>query len=252
MSNHENHSKGWIVVTGASSGIGEETANHLLQMGYSVVVTARNEEKLNTLFGNQENVLIMPSDLSQIENIQEYAREVVRRVGPIRGLVHSAGVDATVPINMIKAKKMVEIFNTNTFAALLLVSNFSKKDHYVPDASFVLVSSLSAHEGAYAKSLYAASKGALEGFLISAAPELAEKGIRINGIAPGIVKTKMVEESLSKMSTEQVHTLTKDYLLGLGDPSDISQLIGFLIGGTSRWMTGQTIVIDGGHLARKC
>ena len=167
------------------------TVNLLLEAGFGVIATARDGQVLETLYENQKNVAIIPWDLSDVETIKEYSK-VVKEKAIVSGLIHCAGMQITTPIHMMKAEKVQEIFNINTFSAMMLVSQFAKKGMILEQGSFVLVSSLAAHEGAFGKSIYAASKGALEGFVKASAPELAEKKIRINAIAPGVVQTKMV------------------------------------------------------------
>ncbi|QHI72079.1 SDR family NAD(P)-dependent oxidoreductase [Aminipila terrae] len=246
------NNKQWIVVTGASSGIGRSTVMKLLEAGLCVVATARNEEKLNELYSTMKDVKVISWDLSQTDNIKEYCETVKNQVGTISGLMHCAGQQVTLPVHMIKEKKIEEVFGINTFAAMLLVSAFCKKGSTDNGASFVLVSSLAAHEGAFGKSIYAASKGALEGFIRAVSPELAEKGIRINAIAPGIVQTEMVNKYFNQVTEEQKNTTIKEYPLGLGKPEDVAELAVYLLSKNSRWVTGQVIIIDGGHLVRKC
>lgn len=246
--------KKWVVVTGASSGIGLETANHMLENGYCVVATSRNGQALELEFKSySESCLILPWDLADLDQIKEYAAVIKERVGAISGLVHCAGIQKTLPIHMLKSSNLTELFHINTFSGMLLISCFAKKGFFVEGkTSFALLSSLSAHEGAYGKTAYAASKGALEGFVKSAAPELAEKGIRINAVAPGVVQTAMVEKHFQQLTAEQRENTVREYPLGLGAADDIANLLEFLISDRSRWITGQTIIIDGGHTVRKC
>ena len=246
--------KKWIVVTGASSGIGLQTAKQLLAEGYSVVATARNGQVLEEEFGAYaESCVTIPWDLSDTDRVKEYTALVHEKVGAIHGLVHCAGIQKTLPIHMLKSSSLSELFKINTFSGILLASGFAKKGYYAEgETSFVFISSLAAHEGAYGKTAYAASKSALEGFVKSAAPELAEKGIRINAIAPGVVKTAMVEAHFRQLTEVQRNATAGEYPLGLGEPSDIANLLIFLLGSSSRWITGQTFIIDGGHIVRKC
>jgi 3-oxoacyl-[acyl-carrier protein] reductase len=241
----------WIVVTGASSGVGAKTAEILLSSGYQVVVTARSGPELKTLYGEERGVEIIPWDLAEPEGIRDYAKAVKEAVGPVRGLVHCAGVNKVMPIHMIKPDKIYDVFRINTYASMLLVSAFSRKGMTTDDASFVLISSLSAHEGAMGNSVYAASKAAVEGFVKSVAPEVAEKSIRINCIAPGFVETRMTTEYLNLLTEEQRDAHVGGYPLGIGKPSDIADFAEYLVSDKARWLTGQTYILDGGRLARK-
>ena len=240
-----------ILVTGASSGIGESTARLLIDNGNMVVATSRNEKRLLELYGDIVDVSVIPFDLSDPGLIDEYVKEVVSKAGPINGLVHCAGMDLLSPVYMTKASDIENVFKLNTFSAIKLVGAFSKKNMVEKPASFVLVSSLSAHEGASGRSVYAASKAALEGFTEAASPELSARGIRINCIAPGIVETHMSEGFLKALSGEQLDKISAEYPLGFGKPEDIAAFIEYLISEKSKWITGRTFILDGGHLTRK-
>jgi len=244
----------WILVTGASSGIGKATAIRLLKDGYSLVLTSRREEEIKRIFSAFDESLyrIIPWDLSDLDKIEDYVHLVNQTVGPIRGFIHCAGIQITVPIGMVKSNKILDIFKINTFAPIMLTSLFSKNGFYDPNgSSFVLISSIRAHEGGVGLSLYAATKGAIEGFLPAASAELASKKIRINVVIPGMVKTEMVEDFFEKISKEQVDQIKSTYPLGIGNPEDVSNLIAFLISDESKWIDGQKFIIDGGHLSRK-
>ena len=242
-----------FLITGASSGIGNATAKHLLSCGYNVVATARNSEKLISDFGDRKNCIVIPWDFSDIDSIKGYVKTVNEKAGTINGLVHFSGIQKTMPVHMLKPAIVRDIFEINTFTAMLLVAGFSKKGMFDPgSASFVLISSIAAHDGAYGHSVYAASKGALEGFLHSVTPELAEKGIRINALAPGNVNTPMMDSFTSHLPEDQIDEIKSDYPLGWGEPEDIAELVEFLLNEKSRWITGKVHFIDGGFLERKC
>ncbi len=240
-----------IVVTGASSGIGRETAHFLLDEGYRVLVTARNEEKLKEDFAGNENAVILPWDLSDVEQVIPYTKEVYDTVGPISGFVHCAAAGINHLVSMIKPELLQRHFDVNVYAAMLLTAGFAKKKMITENASFVLISSISAHAGTQGQSIYSATKGALEGFIKGSAYELSQKGIRINAIAPGMVLTEPIRKQMEKIDSEGIDNINKGYPFGLGEPRDISNVIEFLFSDKSRWITGQTIIVDGGFMIRK-
>lgn len=243
----------WIAVTGASSGIGRYTARTIIERGSKVVLTSRTAMKLKEAVKgfSEENYAIIPWDLSDLDSLQDYTEKVIETVGPISGLVHCAGIQKTMPLSLVKKHTIFDVFNLNTFSGMLLVSMFSKNGYFAENASFVLISSLAAHEGAMGKSIYAASKGAIEGFIPATASELAIKGIRLNAVIPGIVKTEMVDDFFKNLSDEQKKTFVDSYPLGLGDPVDVANFIEYLLSDKAKWITGECYKIDGGHMIRK-
>jgi NAD(P)-dependent dehydrogenase (short-subunit alcohol dehydrogenase family) len=252
-------SEGWILVAGASRGIGLKTAHLLLKEGYSVVASARGVESIEKGLSREEllrfdekKLKIIPFDFSAVEKLEEYASMVTSLTGGISGMLYSAGVQKTLPLTQSKFPVAKEIFCVNTFAAFELIRLFAKKGAYEANgASFLLLSSMAAHEGAMGTALYGASKGALEGFIPAAASELAAKKIRLNALVLGTVKTDMSMQFIEKMSEEKKKSLLAEYPLGLGEPEDVAHFAAFLLSEKARWLTGQTFTLDGGHSVRQ-
>jgi len=239
----------WIVVTGASSGIGKELAVYLLKNDYNIILTARRKQILEAMTENynKDRYRIIPWDLSEIDTLKAYAESVKKEIGLISGLVHSAGIQKTIPLSVYKPEQFIELFSINTFSSMMLISIFSKKKYSKDNASFILISSLAAHLSSNGKGIYAASKCALEGFVKSTYQELTKNSKRLNCVVPGIIKTEMVNDFFENLSAEQKEELLKNYPLGFGNPIDVVFLIEYLLSDKSKWITGQNYHINGGR-----
>jgi len=240
-----------VLVTGASSGIGKATAKLLAELGCQVVLVARNEERLQAtraeMMGNGH--LIKQVDLSDVECIEDLLKEVVAAVGSLAGLVHCAGLHRTMPIRFEKPAIDDPLWRTNYFAAVALVTAFRKPYMHSEHSSVVLVSSVMGLVGQPGVSAYCASKGALHAFCRAAALELAREKVRVNCVAPGFVRAMLSFESQNALTLEQLQDIENYHPLGLGSPEDVANAIVFLLANTGLWITGSTLVVDGGYTA---
>lgn len=238
-----------ILITGASSGIGAGTAVECSRMGATVVLTSRNEQRLqevlfrlDTSFAQQHQYVV--ADLS----LEEEAAALVEKVGQIDGLVNNAGVNRVKPVSFIKSDDLDYIFQNNTYSAVLLTKLLVKKKKLNRNGSIVFTSSISAFFNAPGRALYAGSKAALTAFMRSFAVELADKGIRANAVHPGLVETKLMAENLTE---EEMQNNLKEYPLGrFGKPEDIARAIVYLLSDASSWVTGTSLIVDGGFMLK--
>jgi NAD(P)-dependent dehydrogenase (short-subunit alcohol dehydrogenase family) len=234
-----------VLVTGASSGIGAATAIECSKMGAQVIITARNEERLKETFNQMvdEGHQIVSSDLTNQEDVEN----LVGGLSKINGVVLCAGVGYTLPFPFCSRKKMDEVFNINFFAPIELLRLLIKKKKMETNSSVVFVSSVGGvNVFNVGNSIYGASKGALNSMMKQTALELAAKNIRVNSVNPGMVNTKLIHEGMS-ITDEQLKEDEKRYPLGrYGEPTEIAKGILFLLSDASCWMTGHSMVIDGG------
>ncbi len=235
-----------ILVTGASSGIGQATAIECSKLGASVIVTGRNEERLKQTFQQLEgegNHQMIQIDLSNMGGIEE----LVNNVPPIDGLLNNAGITTAKPISFIKEKELGSILDVNLFAPIMLTNLLVKKKKITKGGSIVFTSSIGRYMVAPGNSMYAASKGGLSAFMKGAALELAAKGIRCNAVLPGMVETGMMKGKES-ISEEQWELNKLKYpLKRFGSPEEIAWLAIYLFSDASSFMTGSELVIDGGR-----
>ena len=233
-----------VLVTGASSGIGQETAIECSRMGAKVIITGRNPDRLQETFeqleGEGHEQII--ADLNEEEDILK----LVEVCPPLDGLVNNAGRGKSKPVQFIKKEDLQEVFDTNLFGVALLTKSLLKKKKILSGASLVFTSSISTYISAPGLAIYASSKAAITAYMRTCALELGAKGIRSNAVLPGMVETKLINSG-----TYTDDDRKKDlelYPLGrYGAPSDIASAIVFLLGDASSWITGVELVIDGGR-----
>lgn len=236
-----------ILITGASGGIGHEVVKKLIEQGYDVVAVDRD---VSSLTKTSDKVYTLSYDLNDIDAFRIKLTELIKEHGSFGGFVHCAGFDKLSPLYLNKLTDLESLFKIHVFSAMSIISLLSKKGNLIEGSSIVLISSLSAHEGASGHTMYASAKGAIEGFIPSAASELSPKKIRINAIVPGVVQTQMSAGFIGRLDEQQLDSLVKSYPLGLGSPTNIADLIVFLLSEKSSWITGQKFIIDGGHTIR--
>jgi NAD(P)-dependent dehydrogenase (short-subunit alcohol dehydrogenase family) len=237
-----------ILITGASSGIGRATAVECSKSGASLIITGRNEERLaetfKLLYG--EGHLKVVADLT----ISESNEKLVDSLPFLDGVVNNAGIHKSLPVQFINLKDLNETLKTNTISPIILTQLLVKKKKLNKGSSIVFTSSIAGIlRSSMANSMYSASKGAINGFMKNAALELAGKGIRVNSVNPAMVETGIMGNG--PIAEEQYLEDMKQYpLQRYGTPQEIAFAIIYLLSDASAWVTGTSLVIDGGLTLR--
>jgi NAD(P)-dependent dehydrogenase (short-subunit alcohol dehydrogenase family) len=236
------------LVTGASRGIGRATAMALAKAGAQVVVHYASDAKaaeavvaeIRKAGGRADTVC---ADLSAPDGPHKLARQVRAVVGDrLDILVANAGTSKTATIEETTVEDFDKLFAVNVRAPFFLVQQL------LPilgrGGSVVLLSSLAAHAVVGTLSAYAATKGAIDSLVKHFASVLGERGIRVNAVAPGVVATDM--SSFTKTDTGRDFTLGIQALKRLAQPEDIGGVVAFLASDDARWISGDTVRVDGG------
>lgn len=240
-----------ILVTGASSGIGKSTAIECSKMGATVIITARNEQRLletlnslDTSFDQQHSMYI--ADLSREEEIAS----LVDRLPSLNGVSLNAGIVKTLPVKFINKEDLADVLNVNMIGPVFLIQRLLKKKRLVRGGSVVFTSSIGGvMVSIVGNTMYGISKGGLNAFMKGMALEMAAQGIRSNSVNPGFVETSIL--SSGTISEEQLKKDVESYPMGrFGKPEDIAHATIYLLSDASSWVTGHALVVDGGVTLR--
>jgi 3-oxoacyl-[acyl-carrier protein] reductase len=236
------------LVTGASRGIGRASALALAKAGAQVLVHYSSNEKAATAVvaeireagGRAEKIA---GDLRTPDGPHDLARRVRAIVGDrLDILVANAGISKAAPIEAISVADFDELFALNVRAPYFLVQQLLPV--LCKDSSIILLSSLAAHAALGTISAYAATKGAIDTLVKHFAATLGARGIRVNAVAPGVVDTEMSNFVGSDAGRE--FTLGMQALKRIAKPDDIAGAVAFLASDAARWVTGETLRVDGG------
>lgn len=241
-----------ILVTGASSGIGRATARLLVAQGAKVLLGGRDLGRLsgevNALA--TDRALAVPRELFDLDDACAWVGDLTQLYGPLDGIVHSAGINAGLPLRMMKQGHVKQMLALHVEVPMGLLKGFRQRRPKGLSGSVVLMSSVLGLVGSPLESAYSAAKAALGGLVRSAALEFAGDNIRVNAVAPGYVETEMLAAFRKTITDDQFNGIIAKHPLGLGSAEDIAEAVAFLLGSSSRWITGTTLVVDGGYTAQ--
>lgn len=232
-----------ILVTGASSGIGQAIAISVSKMGASVIINGRNMAKLENTLSQMsgDNNSIVAADITKSVDIET----LVSAVPQLDGIVHCAGIGHRMPAKMVTENDIDIVMKANFNGAVLLQAALLSKKKVKKDSSIVFIASKAAEYPSPGNAIYSASKGALISYARCLALELAPRAIRVNCICPAMVWTDLIMQN--EVTLEQLQESEKKYpLKRYGKPEDVANLAIYLLSDASSWMTNSSIDLTGG------
>ena len=239
-----------IVVTGCLQGIGKETLRVLAEHGANVFACAYKQtdefEQFFTELAEKNNVTIWPIYFDMMDNnsIKEGAKAIQKEKQEIHGLINIAGINKDAFFNMVTYQDMLDTFQVNFFSQIIFSQYIVKLMQRKKTAgSIVFTSSITAFDGNEAQLSYGASKAALVGAMKTMALELGSSGIRVNAVAPGVIKTPMTEALEQNIIDKKIKTMD---MPRMGTAEEVAELFMFLMSDLSSHISGQTIRVDGG------
>jgi NAD(P)-dependent dehydrogenase (short-subunit alcohol dehydrogenase family) len=239
---------GQYIVTGASAGLGRETAILLSRCGGRLILIGRNEERLAETLGMLagQGHATHAASVDEAEATAEIIQALAKEHGPFNGIFHSAGSTAVVPARLIKNKHIDEVFGASVYGAFGIARAAGKKGVMVDGGSIVFMSSGAAVRARPALTAYCAAKSAIDGLVRALAAELASRRIRVNSIGAGAVETAMHHDFLATTNEEAAKEYESLHLLGFGQPEDVANAALFLLSDASKWITATVLRVDGG------
>lgn len=253
-----------ILITGATGGIGYETAKEVVRAGGNVTITGRNEEKLTTLreecatINGEAQIYISVADLNEASGRKKVATEARQALGAVTGLVNSAGIIGGGPLENVQEEELREVMELNYFSTVLFTQEVYKNMKNQGRGSIVNLSSLSGLRGPHSGTAYSASKFAITGFTQSFAHEAIEHGIRVNAVCPGYVDTSMGQEAIRSKGEREGHSYEEERVLAekgipsgkLSEADEVARSIVYLLSEASTNIVGESLKISGGSVMR--
>lgn len=238
-----------ILVTGSTSGLGKVIALTCARMGAEVICTGRDAERLAQTQEELRAISPKMHQAVQADLTHAHGRDaLIAAVGTsaLNGVVHSAGISRLSPVRMITEQHLREVQSINVDAPMLLTQALLKRNLVAADGSMVFIASIAAHIGVPGVAAYSGTKAALLAMVRCLAMEVVKRRIRANCLSPSLVTTPLFDLAMQTAGNESMEKQKANHPLGFGRPEDVANAAVFMLSDASRWVTGTTLVMDGG------
>lgn len=236
------------LVTGGSRGIGRAIALDLAKNGASVAVNfagseAKANEVVDEIKANGGNAFAIKADVSNGDEVQQMIKEVISQFGKLDILVNNAGITRDNLLMRMKDTEWDDVINTNLKGVFLCTKGVTRQMMKQRSGRIINIASVVGVSGNAGQANYVAAKAGVIGLTKTTAKELASRNITVNTVAPGFITTDMTDELPEDVKTEMLKQIP---LAKLGEPSDIANIVTFLASEKSKYITGQTVHVNGG------
>jgi len=243
-------------VTGGGSGIGAQVAKDLVEKGAIVYILGRRENILDKQVSiikknelHQKKIFSIKCDVSSMPQVKKAFSHILKQSGLVYGLINNAGINPS--RNTILNTEEVDWKNTidvNLNGAYNCSKNAIEHMKQLRKGTIVMISSVAGINAMKQRAAYSASKAGLLGLMRNLAIDYADKNIRVNGVCPGYVKTKLVEDYLNNMDKNEYKRILSNHPLGgIGSVNDVANAVLFFLSDNSKWVTGTILPVDGGY-----
>jgi 3-oxoacyl-[acyl-carrier protein] reductase len=235
------------LITGGSRGLGAGLVEAFLEAGYCVSTCARSEtdavRKWTDDPDTKDRFQFTAADISDVDAADRCVKEATNRWGRIDVLVNNAGIAPDGVLALFGNEAIDSVVDLNLKGTVYVTRAASRAMLARRSGAIINVSSVVGHSGYRGLSVYGATKAALDGFTKALARELGSRGITVNGVAPGYLRTEMTHG----LDEEQLGQIARRTPLGrLGEPADVARAVLFLADRANTYITGQVLVVDGG------
>ncbi len=238
------------LITGATRGIGKQIALTLAQNGYDIAINYRTEndalkETKKQIEEKGVKCLTVQGDVSNFEDCEKFVKEIIEEYGKIDVLVNNAGITKDTLLMRMKKEDFEDVIDTNLVGTFNVTKNVISHMMKARSGRIINISSVVGVAGNAGQTNYSASKAGIIGFTKSLAKEVASRGILVNAVAPGFIETGMTDVLKEEIKEEIAKSIP---LKRIGTTRDVANLVKFLAGEDSTYITGQVINVDGGMI----